>query len=335
MLADGVHADGGQVVGGDAQPDGVADGRGPRLELPGDLVEVAPPEMDLADHLATGEERRHRFEQLAPRPQRPGAHRPEHLVAAERVEVGPERLDVDRHVRHGLGAVDEDEGTGRVGHVDHVADRVDRPERVRDVGEGDQLRAQAEQHLEHVEPEDPVVGDRDELEVPVLLLDQDLPRDEVGVMLHLGQDDGVAAVDVPAAPRVGHQVDRLGRVAGEHDLAAIGGVDEARDLGPRRLVGGRRLLADGVDAAMDVGVVLAVVVGHRVDDDVRLLAARRGVEVDQPVTVDLLVEDREVGPQRVRVEDALALRGDRHRIAPASGRPPPARARRRPGPAGP
>ena len=138
-----------------------------------------------------------------------------------------------------------------------------------------------------------VVGDRDELEVAVLLLDQDLPRDEVCVVLHLGEDDLVAAADVLAAPRIRDEVDRLGRVAGEDDLVAVRRVDEPPDAGAGLLVLGRRLLADRVDAAMDVGVVLAVVVGQRIDDDRRLLAGRRGVEVDQRVPVDLLLEDRE------------------------------------------
>ena len=215
--------------------------------------------MDLADHLAAGEERRHRLEQLAPRPERARAHRGEHLVAAERVEVGPEVLDVDRHVRHGLGAVDEDERAGRVGHLDHLADRVDRAQRVRDVGERDELRAETEEDLEDVEPEQAVVGDRDELEVAVLLLDEELPRDEVRVVLHLGEHDRVAARDVLPAPRVGDEVDRLGRVAGEDHLVGVGGVDEPGDLRAGPLVLRGRLLADRVDPAVDVRVVLAVV----------------------------------------------------------------------------
>ena len=64
----GVHADVHQVSRGHAKADRIADRRGPGLELPGHLVEFAPAEMDLADHLAAGEERRHRLEQLAPRP---------------------------------------------------------------------------------------------------------------------------------------------------------------------------------------------------------------------------------------------------------------------------
>ena len=153
-------------------------------------------------------------------------------MAAERVEVGAERLDVDRDVRRGLGPVDQHERARLVGELDHVADLVDRAERVRDVRERDQLGLEAQEDLEDVEAEDAVVGDRDELEIAVALLDEELPRDEVGVVLHLGQDDDVAAIDVAPAPRVGDEVDRLGRVAGEDDLVAVRRVDEARDLDP-------------------------------------------------------------------------------------------------------
>src|SRR6476646_7963434 len=109
----------------------IADGRRPRLELPGDVVEVAPPEVDLADHLAAGQEGRHRLEQLAPSPQRPRAHRAEHLVAAEHADIGAELLAVDPHVRDRLRAIDEDQRARLVGELDHVADLVDRAQRVR------------------------------------------------------------------------------------------------------------------------------------------------------------------------------------------------------------
>ncbi len=193
-------------------------------------------------------------------------------MPAEGVEVGAERLDVDRDVGHGLRAIDEHEGAGGVRLVDHLADRVDRAERVRDVGERDELRLQPEENVVDVLAEDAVVGDRDELEVAVLLLGEDLPRDEVRVVLHLREDDRVAAPDVLPAPRVRDEVDRLGRVAGEDDLGALGGVDEPRDLGASVLIGGGRSLPDLVDPAVHVRGVLAVVPVERVDHGARLLA---------------------------------------------------------------
>ncbi len=302
MLADVGHAQVAEVVGGGPEAHGGRDVGRAGLELPRDVVELGPAEVDLADHLAAGEERRHRLEQRPAAPQRARPGRRQHLVAAERVEVAPDGRDVDRDVRHGLGAVDQHQRARLVGPARHVLDRVDRAQRVRHVGERDELGLELEQDVEHVLAQDPVVGDRDELEVGVLLLGQDLPRDEVRVVLHLGQHDHVAPADVLAAPRVGDEVDRLGGVAREHDLVRVGDPDEPRRLRARLLVLGRRPLADRVDPAMDVGVVLAVVGVHRLEDDLRLLRRRRGVQVHERVPVDLLVEDRELGPQPLGVD---------------------------------
>ena len=68
VVADAVHPELVQVLGRDAQPDRGGDVRRARLELPGDVVELGPAQLDLADHVAAGEERRHRLEQLAPAP---------------------------------------------------------------------------------------------------------------------------------------------------------------------------------------------------------------------------------------------------------------------------
>ena len=110
-----------EVVGGHAEPDRGGDVRRARLELPGDVVPVArrrwtsriisPPARN--GGIASSSSRR---AQSAPEPI--GA---EHLVAAERVEVAAQLLDVDRDVRHGLGAIDEDERAGGMGHLDDLA----------------------------------------------------------------------------------------------------------------------------------------------------------------------------------------------------------------------
>ncbi len=278
----------------------------PASNFHGNVVPLRSAEVDLADHVAAGHERRHRLEQLPPRPERARARRAEHLVPGERVEVGADRLDIDGDVRHGLCAVDQDQRAGLVGLRGHLGDRVDGAEGVRDVGERHELRLQPEQDVEHVLAEDPVVGDRDELEVAVHLLREELPRDEVRVVLHLGEHDRVAARDVAAAPRVGDEVDRLGGVAGEDDLVAVGGVDEPGHGGASRLERRRRPLADLVDPAMDVGRVLAVVAVERVDDDLGLLARRGRIEEDQRLAVNLRLEHREVAPDDLRVQLAVA-----------------------------
>ena len=105
-----------------------------------------------------------------------------------------------------------------------------------------------------VEVEVAVVADGDPAQLDAELVDQLVPRDDVGVVLELGEHDGVAGPQVGPAPRLGHQVERLGGVLGEHDLAVGAGADEAGDLGPGALERGGGLLGDEVDAPVDVGV---------------------------------------------------------------------------------
>ncbi len=309
MGPDGVHADAQQVFGGGAHAYLGCDVRRARLELPGDVVPLGPAQVDLADHVASGEERRHGLEQFAPGPKCPGTGGPEHLVAREDVEVGADLLDVDGHVRHGLRPVDQDQGSGGMRHLGHLAHRIDGAEHVRDVGKRDELRPQSQQDLEHLELQESVVGDRHEFEVAVLLLDEDLPGHQVGVVLHLGQQDAVAAANVPSSPRVGHEIDGLGGVADEHDLVCVGGVDQPRRHRSGAFVGRRGALGELVDAAVDVRGVLGVIGVHGLDHGERLLARGGAVQVDERLAqaVDGS-QDREVGADATGVE-GRRLRG--------------------------
>ena len=61
-----------------------------------------------------------------------------------------------------------------------------------------------------------------------------MPRNDVRVVLELGEQHGIALVEVGPSPRLGHQVETLGRVLGEDDLIGASGTDEPGHLGPGR-----------------------------------------------------------------------------------------------------
>ena len=140
-----------------------------------------------------------------------------------------------------------------------------------------------------------VGGERDPPDLDAALGGEDLPRHDVGVVLHVREHDGIALTQVGPGPGVRDEVDGLGGVAHVDDLVRVRGVDEARDLGARGLERGGGLLRDRVHAAVHVGVVLAVVAVHRVEHRERLLRRGRGVEVDEALAVHLPLQDREVG----------------------------------------
>ena len=189
-----------------------------------------------------------------------------------------------------------------MGGVGQQSDVVERPEHVRHRGDGQQLRA-VEQTVEVGEVELEVVRDRDPAQLDAALLDEDVPRHDVGVVLHLGDHHRIARPEVLPGPRVRDEVHRFGDVLREHDLARGARVEQPGHLGAGALVGGGRLLGDRVDASVHVRVVVAVVVLHGVEHRPRLLGRRRRVEVHERLAVDLALEDREVGFDAADVED--------------------------------
>jgi hypothetical protein len=123
-----------------------------------------------------------------------------------------------------------------------------------------------EHPVEVVEDQTAVVVDGQPTQLDAPLGRQHVPRDDVGVVLHLGEHHHVATVEVGAAPAVGDQVEGLGGVLGEHDLACgVRGADEPAHLGAGRLEAAGGLLGDGVHTSVDIGVSGLVVVAHGVE----------------------------------------------------------------------
>ena len=83
-------------------------------------------------------------------------------------------------------------------------------------------------------------------------------------------------------------------------------VDEALDFAARFLIQIGRDLRKLIDAAMDVGVLSAVVARDRVDDALRFLRAGAVVEIDERLAVEFLFEDRELRADGVQVIAAHA-----------------------------
>ena len=308
------------------RPTASADRRRSGLEL---VRQLAPGRLlvrDLADHVAAHQEGLHPLEQLRASPQEADPARAAHLVAGDGHEVGAERLDVDAAVRRCLRGV---------AHVDRAllvcpggerGDVADRPQRVRDEVRRDDLHAAAGGDLvQRIQPDLAVVVQGKHAEVRAHPLGHVLPGDVVRVVLELGDDHEIAGTEVVQAPGVGDEVDRLGRVAEEDDLAGRGRVHECARLLAGALVRRRRALAERVDAAVDVRVRGLVEAVHRLQHLARLLGGDRGVQVRERLAVEVLLEDGEVGPQLVRVDSRLRGRY-RHgtivlgRVA-ATGRP--------------
>ncbi len=201
-----------------AQPDRLGDLRGPGFELP---RQVGPGRLvgrDGPNHVTAADERRHPLEQLAAAVQHADPGRAVGLVTRPGVEIRIDRAELDLHLRNRLRSVDEQYRTGRVRPTRDLRDPVDRSEHVRDVYDADQLGRSGQKLVERIEVELPVLEYRNVRKLGLAVLAEQLPGDDVRVVLHLGQHHEVAAIDVLASPRVGDQIDRGGGVRREDRL---------------------------------------------------------------------------------------------------------------------
>ena len=149
---------------------------------------------------------------------------------------------------------------------------------------------------------------------PVSTRDE-LPGDEVRVMLELGDHDRVPGTEVLEPPRVGDQVDRLGGAAGEDDLPLGRCVEEGRDGPPSALVPLGRQLGQPVDATMNIGVLVLVERPHPIENLPWLLRRRRRVEIRERPAAGQLLEEREIGAEDGGVERTCGIHGHRAMVA--------------------
>ena len=196
------------------QADGLGDRRGSGLELGGHFGRGEAIHPHVGDHVAAAEERRHGVEQRLASPQHADARRTAHLVAAEGHEVGIPGLHVGDVVRHVLTSVDDGKRSGGVSGITQLANRIDGAEHVAHGREAECLGA-IEQRRQVGEVELAVVGQRHPAQLDAALGRQDVPRHDVGVMLHLREHDHITIVQVGPAPAVRDEVQALGGVLGE------------------------------------------------------------------------------------------------------------------------
>ena len=311
MALDRVEPDRADVVDRGAEPDCLRDRRRSRLELVRQLVEGRLVESDRADHLAAEVERRHRLEQLARAP-RARRRRSARRACGRRSRGNRSRAPGRRSARWGAAwaasttmiapcscAQAAIRSTGLIVPSEFetrpVATTLIPPSR----SEG----------VERVELELAAIVDRDVPEARAGAARDVLPRNEVRMMLQLGDDDDVAGAEVVEPPRVRDEVDRLGGAAGEDHLALGRRVEERGDRAARALVALGRPLRQPVHASVHVRVLVLVEMPHPVEHLARLLGRRRRIEIGDRLAVDQLLEYGEVRPQAVRVENRGGAHG--------------------------
>ena len=101
---------------------------------------------------------------------------------------------------------------------------------------------------------------------------------------------------------MGNQVDAFGRAANEDDFARFAGTEELVNDVSRAFEGIRRSGRERVGRAVNVGIVVRVIIGDRIDHGLRFLGRRGVIEPDEWFAVDLLMQRRKILPDGMNVQ---------------------------------
>ena len=146
-----------------------------------------------------------------------------------------------------------------------------------------------------------IVSDINPPQDSALALTVEVPRHDVGVVLHHAQHDLVAGADVSEAEAGRNEIDRLGRRPGENDLLMRLGVDESTHSLSGRLVSLGRRVGEIMQAAVNVRILMLIGVSQAVDDLLRLLGRGRIIEIDQRLAIGALGKDGEIRAYRLDI----------------------------------
>ena len=311
-----------EVVKCSPEADGLHNGRRPGFEAHGGLAVGDTVLVHLVDHFAATAPGRKAVGPLARHVEHADARRPVEFVSGSDIEIAAEVLDIHRRMHRGLAAVEKDRNAPGVGQTNDVSGGRQCTQHVRHVGHGDQTHARCQHRFEGGHVQRAIFEHGRPFQDHALVFAQEVPGHDVGVVLHLGEDDLVPGRQgLPQA--AGHEIERVCAAAGENDLRGRWRVEEGRDLAARRLIGIGCEIGKRVKAAMHVSIGRFGKLANGIENRLWLLCRGGIVEIDQRLAVDLACKDGEVRANIRDVEGAVTAahcRGARHDRFPSARR---------------
>ena len=175
-----------------------------------------------------------------------------------------------------------------------VFKRIDYAEDIGNLGNAQKARAVRHQPVEKIDPQMPVVRDRQNLQLRSLARTHHLPGNDIGVMLAFRDYDLISRTDKSFSEAEGDKVDGSGRTRSENDLLPAPGIEEIFHGIAGRLILIRGLRGDEVNGPVKIGVAMLRKVRPFVYDGAGTLDRGRIVEIDKRLAINLAGKGREL-----------------------------------------
>src|ERR1700760_2293627 len=166
----------------------------------------------------------------------------------------------------------------------------------------DNLCLRRQQLFKLVEQKLALVVDRSYAQLCAFFFTQQLPGNNVGMVLQSRDQNFITTTDVLTAIRLRHQVDGFRGAANKDDLFAVSRIQELARRFPNIFIMLRGPFRKRVNAAVNIGIVVAIITFQRFHYRQRLLRGGGVVKINQRLAVYLLVQNRKVFADLVHVK---------------------------------
>ena len=223
-------------------------------------------------------------------------------MSAKGEKVAIHRLNIHLEMRCTLGSIHQYGDIVGVSYLDNLLNRINCSKYVAHMGHADDLGLLRDQPFQLIEAEQTIIGNRDMLHHNATLHGLKLPTDDVGMVLHLSDNDLIASLHLTLAERTSHKVNGLGSASCKNDLLNLAGIDKLTHFLASGLMQIGSLLREVMHPTMHIGIHIEVLIPHGVEHHERLLRGGRIVEIDQRFAIDLARQNREIGPYLFYIE---------------------------------
>ena len=241
MSGDVLDADSFNPIDCCTQAYGLNNCRGSRLEAERWFAEGCAIKTDGINHVTTPQKGRHGVQMFVLAKQHTNPGWPVELVSGPGEEIDVQRLHVHTFVRHGLRGIQQHQRALCMGRGDNVIDRQNSTQHVRDVGNRNHLGSLTQLGVKIVHVQRAIVEDLHSLDDRASFFGNQLPRDDIRVVLKLRNQNFIAGRQVLSSPGLRDEVDALSGIFGENHFALVC-IHEGRDFGPHSFKSIRRLL---------------------------------------------------------------------------------------------
>ena len=215
-------------------------------------------------------------------------------MAGEGIEIAIQRHGIHSTMHYALTTIHHNVRTHGVSLLNNGAQIGSSAQRIRCLRDGHHAGTLVQKRIQLLGHQATPIVKGQNTNLSTTSLGHSLPRHDIGVVLHLADNNVIALVQEPFAPGIGYGIDRSGSTRSKDNLLARCGTNECAHALTSLLVELGSLRRELMHTTMYIGILLAVQTIHRLDNALGLLCRCTTIEIDERLAVYRALQNGEI-----------------------------------------